>query len=135
MTGSQALSATPYLCVPGAAAAIDFYKTAFGAKEETRFTDTDGRIGHAELRIGAASLMLADSYAEMEALGVRPAAALGGSPVHFFITAADVDRMAAQACEAGAILAEAAEDNPLAGKRCRVRDPYGLLWTITAATS
>ena len=47
--------ATPYLCVSGAAKAIDFYTRAFGAREQMRMQQPDGRIGHAELRIGDAA--------------------------------------------------------------------------------
>ena len=52
--------ATPYLCVRGAASAIEFYRKAFGATELMRLTQPDGKIGHAEIKIGAAPIMLAD---------------------------------------------------------------------------
>ncbi len=51
----------PYLCIKGAAQAIDFYKRAFGARESfARITDSTGRVGHAEVQIGGSTLMLAD---------------------------------------------------------------------------
>jgi len=53
---------TPYLVVKGAAAAIDFYKAAFGATELFRMPQSDGRVGHAELRIGDSVIMLADEF-------------------------------------------------------------------------
>ena len=56
---------TPYLCIDGAEAAIAFYTKVFGAKERTRLPGPGGRIGHAELEIGSALIMLSDEYAEM----------------------------------------------------------------------
>jgi PhnB protein len=57
--------ATPYLSIRNASAAIDFYKKAFGATELLRMTQPDGRVGHAELRIAGAIVMLADEFPEM----------------------------------------------------------------------
>src|SRR6266704_1104059 len=70
--------ATPYLCVRDAAGAIEFYRKAFGATELMRLTQPDGKIGHAEIKIGAAPIMLADEFPEM---GFRGPQSLGGSPV------------------------------------------------------
>jgi PhnB protein len=61
-------SATPYLCCKDAAGAIEFYKKAFGATEVMRLAEPSGRIGHAEVKIGDAVIMLSDEHAEM---GVR----------------------------------------------------------------
>ena len=58
-------TATPYLVIKGAAKAIDFYKSAFGATELMRMED-GGRIGHAEIKIGDSVIMLADEYPEMD---------------------------------------------------------------------
>ena len=58
-------SITPYLIVKGAADAIEFYKRAFGATELMRMPSPDGRIGHAEIRIGDSAIMLADEHPEM----------------------------------------------------------------------
>jgi PhnB protein len=71
-------TATPYLIVKDAAKAIEFYKKAFGAAETMRMTQPDGRIGHAEIKIGDSPIMLADEFPEM---GARSPQALGGSPV------------------------------------------------------
>src|SRR2546425_12431010 len=70
--------ATPYLCVRDAASAIEFYRKAFGATELMRLTQPDGKIGHAEIKIGAAPIMLADEFPEM---GFRGPLSLGGSSV------------------------------------------------------
>src|SRR6266404_6324331 len=63
--------ATPYLCVRDAASAIEFYRKAFGATELMRLTQPDGKIGHAEIKIGAAPIMLADEFPEMGFRGRR----------------------------------------------------------------
>src|SRR6266478_52257 len=80
-------SVTPYLVVKGAAAAIDFYKKAFGATELFRMPMPGGKIGHAEIKIGNSPVMLADECPEMGA--VAPQAA--GSPVGLMIYLEDVD--------------------------------------------
>ena len=70
--------ATPYLSIKGASEAIEFYKKAFGATETLRLADPSGKIGHAEIKIGKANIMLADEYPEM---GFVSPKTLGGSPV------------------------------------------------------
>ena len=90
---------TPYLVVKGAAAAIEFYKKAFRAVETMRMSQPDGKIGHAELRIGDSPVMVADEIPET---GYRGPASLGGSPVGVLIYVEDVDVRFAQAIAAGA---------------------------------
>src|SRR5438045_9767791 len=81
-------SLTPYLIVRGGAAAIDFYSKAFGAVELFRFPSPDGKIGHAEIKIGDSPIMLADEYPD---LGYKSPQTLGGSPVSIMIYVDDVD--------------------------------------------
>ena len=83
--------ATPYLSIKGAADAIEFYKKAFGAQETMRMAGPDGRIGHAEIKIGKASIMLADEHPEIDFLSPTT---LGGSPVTIHIYVEDVDALA-----------------------------------------
>src|SRR6266851_2720022 len=85
---------TPYLIINGAAAAIDFYKQAFGATELFRMPQPDGRIGHAEIKIGDSPIMLADEYSEM---GYVSPKTLGGSPVSILLYVEDVDAVFKQA--------------------------------------
>ena len=75
-------TATPYLIVSGAARAIEFYKKAFGATELFRMAQPDGRIGHAEIKIGNSPIMLADEFPEM---GARSPQSLGGSAVSILL--------------------------------------------------
>src|SRR3982751_4596025 len=90
---------TPYLIVHDGARAIEFYKEAFGATETFRMAGPDGRIGHAELKIGDSHVMLADEHPEM---GARSPQTIGGSPVSFVLYVADVDAQVEQAVKAGA---------------------------------
>src|SRR5438034_11230274 len=91
--------ATPYLCVRDAASAIEFYRKAFGATELMRLTQPDGRIGHAEIKIGAAPIMLADEFPET---GFHGPHSLAGSPVPIHLYVEDVDAMATRADAAAA---------------------------------
>src|SRR6184192_4874441 len=81
-------TATPYLILKGAAEAIEFYKRAFGATELLRMADPNGRVGHAEIRIGDSVIMLADEHPEMGHRGPR---SLGGSSVSIMLYLPDVD--------------------------------------------
>src|SRR5437588_13035102 len=92
-------TATPYLIIKDAAGALAFYKQAFGATEVMRFAGPDGKIGHAEIKIGNSPIMLADEVPQM---GYRGPQALGGSPVGILLYVEDVDKMAGQAIAAGA---------------------------------
>ena len=99
--------ATPYLSVTGAAEAIEFYKTAFGARETMRMPAPGGKIGHAEIRIGDAPIMLADEHPEMN---FRSPQSLGGTPVNIVIYVNDVDALVNGALAAGAKLLRPVED-------------------------
>src|SRR2546429_6560256 len=100
-------SVTPHLIINGAADAIEFYKKAFGATELFRFPAPDGKIGHAEIKIGDSPIMLADEFAEM---GYKGPQALGGSPVSLMIYLEDVDTVFNQAVTAGATGKEGLHD-------------------------
>lgn len=120
-------SVIPYLCVDNGAAAIDFYREAFGAVEVTRFAEDSGRIGHAELRIGDVSIYLADEYPEMGVISPRT---LGGSPLTMYLTVADVDDLFTRAIAAGAEGLEPPADAPDGDRRGTLRDPSGHRWTL-----
>ena len=123
------MTLTPYLIVKGAAAALDFYKQAFGAVEEMRLTDPAGRIGHAEIRIGQSPLMLADEHPEFGALGP---ATLGGSPVTLHLEVADADAAADRAVAAGATLLRPVADQFHGNRSGMVADPFGHKWFLSA---
>jgi len=79
---------TPYLVIKGAAAAIEFYKKAFGAVVVMQMPQLDGRIGHAELKFGDSHVMLADEFPEMDVVSPKT---LGNSPVGLLLYVDDVD--------------------------------------------
>jgi PhnB protein len=120
-------SITPYLAVRGAAAAIDFYKKAFGATELMRIDQSDGRIGHAEIRIGQGQIMLADEFPEIEVLSPQT---LGGSAVTIHVYVEDVDELFAQAVEAGAKVLRPLADQFYGDRNCKLRDPFGHDWAF-----
>ena len=110
---------TPYLVVQNAASAIEFYKKAFGAEELMRLASPDGKIGHAEIKIGDSPIMLADEFPEM---GYRGPQALGGSPVSIMLYVEDVDACFNQAIAAGAKVKRPVKDEFYGD---RVRQPRG----------
>jgi PhnB protein len=120
-------TATPYLIVHDAARALDFYQRAFGAKELMRFAAPDGKIGHAEIRIGDSVIMLADEYPDM---GYRSPRALGGSPVSVMLYIEDVDARFARALAAGAIQTRALENQFYGDRTGTLTDPFGHVWTL-----
>ena len=120
-------SVTPYLIVRGGAEAIDFYKRAFGATELFRFPTPDGKIGHAEIKIGDSPIMLADEYPDM---GYKGPQSLGGSPVSIMIYVEDVDAVFNQAVAAGATIKEALSDKFYGDRMGTVTDPFGHVWHV-----
>jgi PhnB protein len=121
-------TATPYLIVNDAARALDFYARAFGAKELMRFAAPDGKIGHAEIRIGDSVIMLADEYPQM---GYRGPQALGGTPVSILLYLDDVDARFARALAAGAIQQRAVENQFYGDRSGTLVDPFGHVWTLS----
>lgn len=117
----------PYLHVQGAARAIEFYQQAFGATEVLRLSEPDGRIGHAEIRIDGARIMLADEYPEH---GIRGPRSLGGSSVGLHLTVADVDAVVRQAVAAGAKLAKPVQDEFYGERAGKLEDPFGHVWHV-----
>jgi PhnB protein len=118
----------PYLVVDGAAQAIAFYARAFGAKETMRLAEPGGRIGHAEITIGDALVMLADEHPEMNIRGPK---ALGGSPVTLHVQVDDVDAVAARAVAAGATVVFPVKDQFYGERSGRFEDPFGHIWILS----
>ncbi|MGH9875478.1 MAG: VOC family protein [Pyrinomonadaceae bacterium] len=121
-------TATPYLIVEGAADAIEYYKKAFGATELLRFPTPDGKIGHAEIKIGDTPIMLADAY---PAMGYNGPKTLGGSPVSLMIYVEDVDTVFSRAVEAGATVKEAVSDKFYGDRTGSLIDPFGHVWHVS----
>src|SRR6267143_31375 len=105
---------TPYLIIKGAAAAIDFYRQAFGAKELFRMPQPDGKIGDAPI-------MLADEHPGMGHVGPKT---LGGSPVSILLYVEDVDTVFKQAITAGAQEKMPVEDKFYGDRGGSLTDPF-----------
>jgi len=119
--------ATPYLCVKGSCARDRIYKNAFGAREVMRMAQPDGRVGHAELRIGAAAIMLADEYPEMNFLSPP---SIGGTPVNILVYVEDVDSLVKRATADGAKLLRAVADQFYGDRMGVLEDPFGHCWSF-----
>jgi PhnB protein len=118
---------TPYLVVDNAAAAIDFYKRAFGAQEIIRMPSPDGKISHAEIRIGDSMVMLSD---EMQASGTKSPRSLGGTAAGVFLYVDDVDKTFKQATSAGAKVDSPLEDMFGGDRYGKLTDPFGHSWSV-----
>jgi PhnB protein len=120
-------TATPYLYIREAAAALDFYKKAFGAVEMFRMPGPGGRIMHAEIRVGNSMIMLADEFPEM---GARSPQTLGGVSSSIMLYVEDVDACFAQAVAAGGKVQRPVKDQFYGDRSGTLEDPYGHVWTI-----
>ena len=118
---------TPYLAIDGAAAAIEFYKKAFGATERMRMGGPEGKIGHAEIEIEGGLIMLADEYPPMN---FRSPKTIGGSPVMIHIYVADVDAFFKRATAAGAEALRPPTDQFYGDRSCTIKDPFGHAWSV-----
>ena len=121
-------SITPYLVIDGAARAIEFYKAVFGATELLRFPHPDGRIGHAELRIGDSIIMLADEFPDHDALSPG---SVGGTPVSLMLYIEGVDQVVDRALTHGATLKRPVADQFYGDRSGTIGDPFGHQWTIS----
>lgn len=118
---------TPYLCVDGAAAGIDFYVAVLGASETMRMAGSDGRIHHAELRIGDSVVMVADEFPD---LGFRGPRSIGGTPVNLYVYVEDVDAVFAEALSRGATEVSAVKDEFYGDRVGHFEDPFGHRWHV-----
>lgn len=123
-------SVTPYLLMKGAAAALDFYKRAFGAEELMRMPMPDGTIAHAEIKIGDSPIMLADEGDQSCDLGQKSPATLGATSVSVMLYVPDVDAQYKQALAAGATELRPVKDQFYGDRSGTLRDPYGHVWTL-----
>ena len=124
---SQIHEVYPYLRVHSAAQAIDFYGRAFGATEIFRLTEPSGRIGHAEIRMGPATLMLSDEYPEH---GIQGPRTLGGTSFSIHLHVTNVDEAFEQAVRAGALVVRPLKDQFYGERSGTVRDPFGHEWLL-----
>jgi len=118
---------TPHLICAGAAAAIDFYKAAFGAVEKGRIPGPGGTLMHAAVRIGDSTLMLVDEAPDW---GLRGPKTLKGSPVTIHLYVEDVDATVARAVAAGAKVTMPVADMFWGDRYGQLEDPFGHRWSV-----
>ena len=118
---------TPYLCVAGAAAAIDFMVEVFGATERMRISAPGGMIGHAEVAIGDGLVMVSDEYPEMGVLGPN---SIGGTAVTISVYVEDADATYAKAIAAGATAERPVETQFYGDRGGMFVDPFGHRWHV-----
>jgi len=121
-------SVTPYLAVKGAERAIDFYTRAFNATELMRMPTPDGKIAHAEIKIGDSVVMLSDEYPEM---GSRAPESFDGTPVSLMVYVEDVDKVFKQAIGCGAKELRTVQNQFYGDRSGNLRDPFGHIWTLS----
>jgi uncharacterized glyoxalase superfamily protein PhnB len=119
---------TPYLAVHDAAAALEFYAEVLGAVETLRFQGDDGRIGHAEITIGTARVMLSDEFPD---IGVHSPRSLGGTSVTLHLEVPDVDYSHERAVRAGSTSVRAPSDQGHGSRQATVIDPFGHRWILS----
>ncbi len=125
--------AIPHLVVDNAAAAIDFYRKAFGAEELMRMPAPDGRrLFHAEIRLGASVIYLCDDFPEMCGGRSQTPKALGGTPVTIHHYVEDCDAAIQRALEAGATVVRPPEDMFWGDRYGVVEDPFGHHWSFAS---
>ncbi len=118
---------TPSIVVRGADKAIEFYKKAFGAKELNRMAGPEGKVMHAEIKIGDSIVMLSD---EFPAMGSSSPETVGGISASMLIYTKDADALFNQALSAGAKVSMPLADMFWGDRYGRVKDPFGHDWQI-----
>ena len=121
---------TPYLVVDDGPAAIDFYKAAFGAAELFRVKMPDGRMAHAEIKIGDSPVMIGERSSDFDFM--QSATHLGGAAVNLYLYLPEADPLFQRALQNGAEVVMELEDHDDGDRRGGVRDPFGFIWWIAA---
>jgi PhnB protein len=121
-------TATPYMIAKNAAAAIEFYKKAFGATVLEMICDENGAVRHAEFKIGDSPFMITDENPEYPAW-LSPQSR-GGTPVHIYLYVEDADAVFKRAIEAGATQLLPVQDQFYGDRSGGVTDPFGHVWYV-----
>lgn len=122
---------TPYLMIDGVADAIAFYVKAFGAEELHRMPMPNGKIAHAEVRIGDSRIMMSDEAPEMGPSGMGPKA-FGGSPASLYVYLDDVDQAVDRAVQAGAKVLRETETHFYGDRVGTLQCPFGYIWHLSS---
>src|SRR6476619_7218995 len=117
----------PYLIVRDAPTAIEFYKRVFGAEETMRLAEPSGRIGHAELKLGNAMIMIAEEHPDR---GVLSPLVYGGTGSFLHLHVDNVDTMTQLAAEAGAKILAEPKTQFYGARSSKIQDPSGHVWIL-----
>jgi PhnB protein len=120
-------SLTPFLCVQGASAAIDFYVAVFGAELVDRMDGPNGTVAHAELDFGNGRLQLSDPNEAYQIAAADPA---GFATHSLALYCGDTDAVVARAEKAGATIREPAQTFVTGDRFASILDPFGQRWTV-----
>lgn len=120
-------TATPYLTIKDCSKAIDFYKKAFDAKENVRLNDKNGKIMHAEIKVGDSVLMMTEENLQFDHKGPTQ---YGGSPISIVLYVKNVDEFFNRAIKAGASVVRAVKDEFYGDRMGTLKDPFGFTWSI-----
>jgi uncharacterized glyoxalase superfamily protein PhnB len=118
---------TPFLCIDGAATAIDFYVSVFGADLVDRMDGPDGTVAHAELDFGNGRLQLSDPNDDYQIAAVEQGAPATHSVALY---CEDTDAVVARAEKAGATIREPAQTFVTGDRFASILDPFGQRWTV-----
>jgi PhnB protein len=121
--------ATPYLTVRDGIEALAFYQRAFGANERMRIVQPDGNLGHAEITLGKAPIMISGEFPSMGVVGPQT---LGGTSVSLHVYVEDVDAFAKRALDAGCKLLKPITDEFYGERVARLEDPFGHRWSFAS---
>ena len=125
---------TPYLSIQGAGKALEFYKKAFGAEEMVLMPMPGGKIGHAEIRIGDSTVMLADEFPDMPDAVTKSPGTLGATTFGICLYVPEVDAAFKRAVDAGATVKRPVKDQFYGDRSGVIEDPFGHIWTIATHT-
>ena len=120
-------SVNMYLSLRDAVSAMDFYKRAFGAEQVMKLDMPDGKVAHAEIKIGDTIVMMSEENPDW---GNKSPLTLGGSPVHLMIYVPDVDAAFKKAIAAGGKETRPVKDQFYGDRSGTLKDPFGFEWTI-----
>lgn len=119
---------TSYICVDDARQAMSFYREVFSAETQFQLDQPDGRVGHAELKLGNDTLMISDEFPEINVLSPKQ---LGGTATALHLEIPDVDRVIERAINRGATLERPPEDQFYGMRSGTIIDPFGHRWMIS----
>lgn len=120
-------TAMPYLIVAEGLRALEFYKQVFEAEEMMRLLMPDGKLGHAEFKVGESRIAVADEFPEWKCFGPKT---IGGTPVTIILYFKDCDAVIARAIEAGATKLDEIRDQFYGDRSGKIMDPFGHVWIV-----